>query len=93
MKKALGKYAKKLQKDAEVAFIRRVMWIDMEVRIREVFKEVESSPQARRYGGMRIHNGLHPKASQIPVNNRLNHLQVTSMTKLLGFQASRKWRR
>ena len=87
MKKALEKYAKRLQKDAEVAFIRRMMWIDMEVRIRKMFKEIESSPQARRYGGMRIHNGLHPKANEIPVNKRLNHLQVTCMNRLLGLSS------
>ncbi len=58
MKKALEKYAKRLQKDAEVAFIRRMMWIDMEARIREMFREIESSPQARWYhalvGGCRV---------------------------------------
>lgn len=30
MNNALEKYAERLQKDAEVAFIRRMMWIDME---------------------------------------------------------------
>ncbi len=49
MKKALEKYAERLQKDAEVAFIRRMMWIHMEARIREMFREIESSPQARWY--------------------------------------------
>ncbi|ANI56094.1 hypothetical protein [Pseudomonas sp. DR 5-09] len=47
MKKALQKYAKKLQKDAEVAVIRRMMWVDMEARIRNMFKDVENSPYAR----------------------------------------------
>ncbi|SFO21257.1 hypothetical protein SAMN05444065_109241 [Pseudomonas syringae] len=87
MKKALEKYAKKLQKDAEVAFIRRVMWTDMEVRIREMFKDIENSPQADWYGGMKVHSGLHPEANEIPVNNRLNHLQVTCMTRLLGLSS------
>ncbi|WP_110947889.1 hypothetical protein [Pseudomonas bohemica] len=87
MKKALEKYAKRLQKDAEVAFIRRMMWIDMEARIREMFREIESSPQAGWYGGMKIHNGLHPEANDIPANKRLNHLQVTCMTRLLGLSS------
>ncbi|WP_341961783.1 hypothetical protein [Pseudomonas sp. RC10] len=87
MKKALEKYAKRLQKDAEVAYIRRMMWIDMEARIREMFREIESSPQTRWYGGMRIHSGLHPKANEIPVNKKLNQLQVTCMTRLLGLSS------
>lgn len=84
MKKALEKYAKKLQKDAEVAVIRRMMWVDMEARIRDMFKDVENSPHARWYGGMKIHSGLHPDANEIPMNKRLNHLQVTCMSRQLG---------
>lgn len=91
MKKALEKYAKKLETDTKVVRIKRVMWIDMEARIREMFEEVESSPLADWYGGLRIHNGLHPKAKELHVTDRLNHLQITCMTRRLGIASVKEF--
>lgn len=87
MKKAFGKYAKEMESDSSRVFVRRVMWTDMEMRVRALFKEIEGSPQAEWYGGIRVHGGLHPRAEEIPVNNKLNQLQITCMTKRLGLRS------
>lgn len=91
MKKALEKYAKKLETDAMLARIRRVMWIDMDARIRKMFEEVKGSPHANWYGGIGIHNGLHPEAEELHVTDRLNHLQITCMTRLLGIASVKRF--
>lgn len=86
MKKAFEKYAKEMETDSSRVFVRRVMWTDMEMRVRTLFKEIEGSPQAEWYGGIRVHGGLHPLAEEIPVNNKLNQLQITCMIKRLGLR-------
>lgn len=84
VKKAFEKYAKAMESDSNQVFVRRVMWSDMEERVRALFKEIENSPQAEWYGGIRVHGGLHSGAKDIHVTNKLNQLQITCMTKLLG---------
>ena len=84
MKKAFEKYANVMESDSSRVFVRRVMWTDMELRVRTLFKEIEGSPRAEWYGSIRVHGGLHPRAKEIPVNNKLNQLQITCMTKRLG---------
>jgi len=87
MKKAFEKYARAIQSDSNRVFVRRVMWSDMEERVRALFKKIENSPQADWYGGIRVHGGLHPDAKEIYTNYRLNQLQITCMTKLLGLSS------
>ncbi len=87
MKKIFVKYAKAMESDWNRVFVRRMMWADMEVRVRKLFKEIEGSPQAEWYGGIRVHRGLHPRAEEIPVNQKLNQLQITCMTKRLGLRS------
>lgn len=84
MKKKFVKYARAMESDWNRVFVRRVMWTDMEMRVRALFKDLEGSPQAEWYGGIRVHGGLHPRANEIHVNNKLNQLQITCMTKRLG---------
>jgi len=87
MRKAFEKYANAMLADWNQVFVRRMMWADMEARVKNLFKEIESSPQADWFGGIRIHGGLHPDAKEIHVTDRLNQLQVTCMTRLLGIRS------
>lgn len=84
MKKAFEKYAKAMESDWSQAFIRRVMWIDMEERIEKVFAEIEHSELASRYGTLYLHEGLHFNAKKFYVTQRLNQLQVSCGMRLLG---------
>lgn len=87
MKKTFEKHARAIQMDSNRVFVRRVMWSDMEERVRALFKKIEDSPQADWYGGIRVHGGLHPDAKKIYTNYRLNQLQITCMTKRLGLSS------
>lgn len=86
MRKAFDKYTKAMISDWNQVFVRRVMWADMEARIRALFQEIETSPQANWVGGIRIHSGLHPNAKKFHVTDRLNQLQVTCMNRPLGIR-------
>lgn len=87
MNKAFDKYARAIQSDSSRVFVRRVMWSDMEERVRALFKSIENSPQADWYGGIRVSSGLHRDAGEIYINYRLNQLQITCMTKPLGLSS------
>ena len=87
VKKKFVKYARAMESDWNRVFVRRMMWADMEERVRKLFKEIEGSPQAEWYGGIRVHRGLHSRAEEIPVNQKLNQLQITCMTKRLGLRS------
>jgi len=87
VKKAFEKHARAIQRDWNRVFVRRVMWSDMEERVRALFKNIVDSPQADWYGGIRVHGALHPDAKKIYTNYRLNQLQITCMTKRLGLSS------
>lgn len=82
--KAFEKHAKAMLSDWNQVFVRRVMWAEMESRIRTLFKDVESSPKADFFGGIHIHSGTHPNSKKIHVTDRLNQLQITCLTRPLG---------
>ncbi len=84
--KSLEKYAKRLAVDWQLVRVRRVMWIDMESRIRKIFGEIDGSPHANFYGNFYIHNGLHPDAQKYYVTERINQLQITCGLRLLGLR-------
>lgn len=84
--KSLEKYAKRLETDWKLVRIRRVMWIDMDARVREIFKEIDGSPHAHWYGNLYIHSGLHPDVQKYYVTERMNQLQVTCGIRLLGLR-------
>lgn len=86
MKKAFEKYAKAMESDWSNAFVRRVMWIDMDGRIKSIFSEIEKSDLASRYGDLFLHEGLHFHAKKFHVTERLNQIQISCGIRFLGLK-------
>ncbi|MPQ67801.1 MULTISPECIES: hypothetical protein [unclassified Pseudomonas] len=85
--KSLEKYAKKMASDWDRVLVRRVMWIDMEERIRRIFRDVEGSPYANEFGALFILNGIHEDAKEFYITQRLNQIQIGCGTRFLGLNA------
>ncbi|WLG30171.1 hypothetical protein [Pseudomonas lurida] len=86
MIKAFEKYAKRMDSDWSQAFVRRVMWIDMDERIKKVYSEVEHSEFASRYGNLYLHEGLSLEAKKIHTTQKLNQIQLSCGMRLLGLK-------
>lgn len=85
--KSLEKYARRLAADSSRVFVRRVMWPDMEARVRKVFQSIQSSSYKDQFGGLYIHNGTHEVSKHYHRTQILNQLQISCGSRLLGLSA------
>nr|WP_312158347.1 hypothetical protein [Pseudomonas juntendi] len=82
---SFGKYAEQMRKDARLVMNRRENWAQLDIRVRQVYDELNAPENSEIYGALYFINvPQHEALKNVDVTRRLNHIQVSSGFRRLG---------
>ncbi|MCK2118288.1 hypothetical protein MYW52_22675, partial [Pseudomonas juntendi] len=84
---SFGKYAEQMGKDARLAMSRRENWSELDLKVRQVYDELNAPQNSAVYGTLYFINvPQHEALRNVDVTQRLNHIQVSSGSRGLGLK-------